>query len=167
MAWMTEMPNFDEARASARKALNLPMGMTSPLWIAFGAATTAGVAWWWMSRWARPLNIEALAVAPGPKAETEAAEIDAELQVADQIFHNVQEQFEAEVAQSLAPDDLTRLTGIGPKLAGALNARGVTTFAQLAAWTDDEAAAFDAELKLLGRVGRDAWIAQARRLASA
>ena len=63
----------------------------------------------------------------------------------------------------MAQDDLTRLTGIGPKLAIALAERGVTSFAQIAAWTDAEAAALDAEMKLMGRIARDAWIAQARR----
>ena len=62
-------------------------------------------------------------------------------------------------------DDLTQLSGVGPKLAAALNERGITTFVQLAAWTEENAAAFDAELSLKGRVARDAWIAQARRLA--
>jgi predicted flap endonuclease-1-like 5' DNA nuclease len=64
-------------------------------------------------------------------------------------------------------DDLTRLTGVGPKLAAALAARGILTFAQLADWTEEQAQAFDAELSLKGRVARDAWIAQARRLAGA
>ena len=86
MAWMTDMPNFDEARTNARRALNLPIGMASPLWLAFGAATTAGVAWWWMTRWARPLNIEAAAGAVEDKAEAVEAQIEVELQTADQIF---------------------------------------------------------------------------------
>ena len=64
----------------------------------------------------------------------------------------------------MSPDDLTTLVGIGPKLAAALAERGVTTYAHLAAWTTDQAEAFDAELSLKGRVARDAWVAQAKRL---
>ena len=64
------------------------------------------------------------------------------------------------------PDDLTRLVGIGPKVAAALTERGVTRYAHLAAWTAEDMAKFDADLKLLGRGTRDAWIAQAKRLAS-
>jgi predicted flap endonuclease-1-like 5' DNA nuclease len=72
---------------------------------------------------------------------------------------------DAELDAETAADDLTQLTGIGPKLAAALAARGIRTFAQLADWTEEQAEAFDAELSLKGRVARDAWIAQARRLA--
>ena len=61
------------------------------------------------------------------------------------------------------PDDLTRIVGIGPKLAASLAERGVTTFAQLAAWTDADLAEADAALSLKGRAVRDAWVAQARR----
>ncbi|GAA3922386.1 helix-hairpin-helix domain-containing protein [Actinoplanes auranticolor] len=39
-------------------------------------------------------------------------------------------------AEPTAPDDLTRIEGIGPKMAGALVAAGITTYAQLAA-TDE------------------------------
>ena len=39
-------------------------------------------------------------------------------------------------AETTAPDDLTRIEGIGPKMAGALVAAGITTYAQLAA-TDE------------------------------
>jgi predicted flap endonuclease-1-like 5' DNA nuclease len=68
-------------------------------------------------------------------------------------------------AESSPSDDLTRMTGVGPKLAGALAERGVTRFAQIAAWTADDLAAVDAALNLKGRAVREAWVAQARRLA--
>ena len=64
------------------------------------------------------------------------------------------------------PDDLTRMVGIGPKLAAALAERGVTTFSQIAAWTEQELADIDKALDLKGRGARDAWIAQARRFAA-
>jgi predicted flap endonuclease-1-like 5' DNA nuclease len=63
-------------------------------------------------------------------------------------------------------DDLTRLVGVGPRTARALIDRGVTRFAHLAAWTEDQMAAFDHELNLKGRSVRDAWQAQAKRLAT-
>ena len=69
-----------------------------------------------------------------------------------------------EVSKSLA-DDLTRLVGIGPKLAAGLGELGVTRFSQIAAWTPDELASFDQLLGLKGRADRDAWIAQAKRFA--
>ncbi len=66
------------------------------------------------------------------------------------------------VAEAEASDDLTLLVGIGPRTAAALAERGVTRFAHLAAWTDDQVAAFDAEMQLKGRSTRDAWRAQAQ-----
>ena len=64
-------------------------------------------------------------------------------------------------------DDLTKLTGIGPKLAGLLAERGVTRFADIASWTAEDVAAFDKDMKLMGRIDREAWIAQARRYSGA
>ena len=72
----------------------------------------------------------------------------------------------SETAQVMG-DDLTRLVGVGPKLAASLAELGVTTFGQIAAWTPDELAAFDQMLNLKGRAERDAWIAQAKRLTAA
>jgi predicted flap endonuclease-1-like 5' DNA nuclease len=71
---------------------------------------------------------------------------------------------EVETIQAAA-DDLTRLAGVGAKMAANLAERGVTTFAQIAAWTEDEVLVLDKEMKLMGRIGRDAWVAQAKLLA--
>jgi predicted flap endonuclease-1-like 5' DNA nuclease len=67
-------------------------------------------------------------------------------------------------AANAAADDLTQLVGIGPKLAASLAELGVTRFSQIAAWGDDELESFDKLLSLKGRAGRDAWVAQAKRL---
>jgi predicted flap endonuclease-1-like 5' DNA nuclease len=69
-------------------------------------------------------------------------------------------------AAEAAADDLTRLTGIGPRIAAALEAHGVTRFAQLAAWTPENLAAFDKTMKLKGRALHSDWIAQAARLSA-
>ncbi|HEY3799743.1 MAG TPA: hypothetical protein VGL58_15440 [Caulobacteraceae bacterium] len=63
------------------------------------------------------------------------------------------------------PDDLTVMTGIGPKLSEALAARGVTRFAQIAKWTEADLKDVDTALSLRGRAVREAWVAQAKRLA--
>jgi predicted flap endonuclease-1-like 5' DNA nuclease len=70
-----------------------------------------------------------------------------------------------ETAKSTA-DDLTLLVGIGPKLAASLADLGVTRFAEIAAWGPKDLADFDAKLSLKGRAERDAWVAQAKRLAN-
>lgn len=64
-------------------------------------------------------------------------------------------------------DDLTRIKGLGPKLAQQLHALGVTSFAQIAAWDDAEIDRIDAQLgRFQGRIRRDDWPAQARLLAA-
>jgi predicted flap endonuclease-1-like 5' DNA nuclease len=64
-------------------------------------------------------------------------------------------------------DDLTRLKGVGPKLADQLRAMGVTSFAQVAAWDDTEIDRVDAALgRFQGRIRRDDWPGQARLLAA-
>ena len=54
-----------------------------------------------------------------------------------------------------APDDLTVMSGIGPKLCAALAERGVTRFAQIAAWTSKDLAEMDVALSLKGRAVRE------------
>lgn len=66
-----------------------------------------------------------------------------------------------------ARDDLTRIKGIGPKLVALLGDLGVTTFAQIASWSDEDIQRVDAQLgRFSGRITRDQWIAQARLLAA-
>lgn len=64
-------------------------------------------------------------------------------------------------------DDLTRMKGVGPKLAHRLKELGIASFAQLSAMTPAEAEALDAQLgNFQGRIHRDRWIEQARFLAA-
>lgn len=64
-------------------------------------------------------------------------------------------------------DDLTRIKGLGPKIAALLGDMGVTRFADIAAWDDVEIERIDAQLgKFQGRIRRDAWVEQAKLLNS-
>ncbi|MCX7285899.1 MAG: hypothetical protein NTX28_17995 [Novosphingobium sp.] len=64
-------------------------------------------------------------------------------------------------------DDLGRIKGVGPKLKALLTSLGVTSYAQIAAWSDDDIARLDAQLgTFAGRAKRDNWVEQARLLAS-
>ncbi len=64
-------------------------------------------------------------------------------------------------------DDLTRLKGVGPKLAAQLGDMGIASFAQIAAWTDADIDRVDAQLgRFQGRIRRDGWVEQARLLAA-
>ncbi len=63
------------------------------------------------------------------------------------------------------PDDLTTIKGIGPKMAEALNAAGVSRFADIAGWSVQDVARMDGELGgLPGRITRDKWVDQAKAL---
>lgn len=186
----------------ANKALSLSLGMASPLWLAFAGAAMAGSAFWWMSRWTRPDNLEAMLELPttapalAANAAAQVAEVvepvaevveiaataaatavevvaDETMAVAEAVADIDPVVDAAPVAQAAvasvetAADDLTRLVGIGPKLAASLAEQGVTSFAQIAAWNADDLAKFDQALSLKGRAARDAWVAQARRIADA
>lgn len=58
-------------------------------------------------------------------------------------------------------DELTALKGVGPKLSAVLNALGVYTFAQIAAWTPDDIVWIEDKLDFRGRVTREKWVEQA------
>ncbi|MCX7341570.1 MAG: 30S ribosomal protein S2 [Hyphomicrobiales bacterium] len=75
--------------------------------------------------------------------------------------------FELLTAPRGAPDDLTRLLGVGPELVTKLNEAGLFHFWQFAAMSPADEAAVDAQLKLSGRIARDGWTAQARSLVDA
>ena len=63
------------------------------------------------------------------------------------------------------PDDLKLIVGVGPVLERMLHNLGVTTFRQIARWTERDVAEFDAKLpEFPGRIARDQWVTQARAL---
>ena len=181
MSWLTETQTPSGLRDLALKSLTLPLGLANPLWLAFGAAASAGATWWLMTSWTRPVNLEAMALSRAPDflAIDEAPEVVTEtLAVAPVAIEPEPEEPLLEVTPTLevssvaddiplADDDLTQLVGVGPRSAAALAERGVTRFAHLADWTAEQMAAFDADLKLKGRSFRDAWLDQARRLSAA
>ncbi|SIQ55039.1 NADH-quinone oxidoreductase subunit E [Rhizobium sp. RU33A] len=62
-------------------------------------------------------------------------------------------------------DDLKKIDGIGPKVEQVLKGRGITRLKDLAEMDEKALVALDKELGLDGRVLRDDWAGQARRLA--
>ena len=62
-------------------------------------------------------------------------------------------------------DDLKMISGVGPKLEVILNELGFWHFDQIAKWTKAEVSWVDDRLKFKGRIERDKWIAQAKKLA--
>ncbi|WP_386682043.1 50S ribosomal protein L21 [Loktanella sp. R86503] len=67
-------------------------------------------------------------------------------------------------AATAGADDLKQLSGVGPALEKKLHAEGITTFAQIAAWSDAEAEEFGEKLNFKGRIQREGWIEQAKEL---
>jgi NADH-quinone oxidoreductase subunit E len=65
------------------------------------------------------------------------------------------------------PDDLQRISGIGPKLQQTLNGLGIWHFHQIAALAPAEAAWLNDRIGFKGRIEREGWQAQASRLAKA
>jgi NADH-quinone oxidoreductase subunit E len=63
------------------------------------------------------------------------------------------------------PDNLQRISGIGPKNEKILHGLGFFHFDQIAAWSADEIAWVDDHLKFNGRIQREEWVDQAKLLA--
>ena len=146
------------------------------------ARAASSVALWWTDKWMQTPALYgawAKAVAPATaeiipinrdvavETVTAAAEVaetvaEAPAAIAEPALSVVETAVEELVPE---PEDLTLLVGIGPKLAIALAARGVTRFSQIAAWTEADLAEIDKALDLKGRAVRDAWVAQAKRFA--
>lgn len=68
------------------------------------------------------------------------------------------------MARPHLPDDLKAISGVGPKLEKVLNDLGIWTYGQVAAWSDEQIAWLDEHLGFPGRIGRDDWIGQAKKL---
>jgi predicted flap endonuclease-1-like 5' DNA nuclease len=202
MALLTEFARMGPFGERAEKSLRTPLGAASPLWFAYGAAASAGIAYWWLTHWTRALNVEAftgflapamkaplatpvkapvapLTIVPAPAlpetpapapvalvAPTEAAPVEAA--PAPMLAPEPEPEPAAAPAAAAAAlaDDLTRMSGIGRKLSMALAERGITRFAQIAAWTAADLTEIDKALSLKGRPTREAWVAQAKRLAT-
>jgi len=73
-----------ELKFDPKSAIYVPLGAASPFWFLYAGAASAGVAYWWLSRWREATNLEALfaktpavlelEAAPAAEPEVEAAE---------------------------------------------------------------------------------------------
>ncbi len=111
MAWLNELPGMGAAEDRAAKAMSFPVGLASPLWLAFGAAASAGVAFWLATRWTRPANLEAMLSPPRRALEppvvielTPEPEPEAALEVAIEVAPEPVLEAVAEIAPEPTPE---------------------------------------------------------------
>jgi len=67
-------------------------------------------------------------------------------------------------ADALDASNLSLISGIGPTIEKKLRAAGITSWNDIAAWSEADVAKWDEELKLRGRATREEWVEQAKEL---
>ncbi len=67
-------------------------------------------------------------------------------------------------APAIDASNLSLISGVGPAMEKKMRAAGITSWNDIAAWTDADIAKWDAELKLGGRATREEWVEQAKEL---
>ncbi len=111
-------------------------------------------------------SVSATAVAavtyPAPKAQAQAAKAQAAKTTPAKATEA--KPAAAKADNAAAGGDLKKLAGVGPALEKKLIAAGVTSLAQVAAWTEADVSKIDEELSFKGRIDREGWIAQAKDL---
>jgi predicted flap endonuclease-1-like 5' DNA nuclease len=117
--------------------------------------------WFRMLKGADPLGANPLSVP--------AVDIPSESPTAAPTEEAAVEAVEAalEAPPTRADDDLRAISGVGPVLAEKLRAEGITSYQQVASWSDDDVARIESTIipaRFAGRIARDGWIAQAKKL---
>lgn len=64
------------------------------------------------------------------------------------------------------PDDLQRISGVGPKIEKQLHDLGIYHFDQIAEWREENIAWMNDKLRFKGRIQRENWIEQAGKLSA-
>jgi len=82
----------------------------------------------------------------------------------DETVESAPSAAEPETGTPVPHNDLLVIRGLGPKAAAALREGGVTSFEQIAAWTDEDVAQWDGQLNARGRITRNDWVGQAKAL---
>jgi F-type H+-transporting ATPase subunit gamma len=99
-----------------------------------------------------PLDVPVASGAPATAPAAAPAPVQAAVAVLD------------DAPAELPADDLEDIVGIGPVINRKLREIGVTTFAQIAAWTPAEVERIGDQLDFPGRIERENWVEQARTM---
>jgi len=94
----------------------------------------------------------------------ELATADSKLKNCRIACDNLVQQNAAATDKNTEKDDLTLISGVGPKLQEKLHKEGITRFEQIAVWKAADIEEFDEKLSFKGRITRDEWIKQAKVL---
>ncbi len=70
----------------------------------------------------------------------------------------------APAAGAMDTSNLSLISGIGPTIEKKLRAAGIQNWEQIASWSAEDVAKWDAELALRGRATREEWVEQAKEL---
>lgn len=110
----------------------------------------------------------AAAEKPAKKAAPKAApkKAEAEAPAADAADEGTRPANLLTEARGGQPDDLKKISGVGPKLEGVLHSIGVFHFDQIQTWGPAEISYMDDQLSFKGRIERDNWIEQATAFAA-
>lgn len=172
--WMTDGNPADAGKAAERAIVDAAAIAVLPATVMATAAMTAtagslAMMFGWQAVMLRATET-ALATSSGKstsKVATQALAVPVSMPVADNKPADdtsvAVRPYGLEAPRGNA-DDLKRIAGIGPKLEIVLNDLGIYHFDQIAAWSTGEVDWVDDYLKFKGRIARDGWIAQARRL---
>jgi large subunit ribosomal protein L19 len=80
----------------------------------------------------------------------------------DQRFDDVVDAAPVAAKVELAPDDVSHIAGIGPKVKDQLTAEGITSIKQIAEMDDAALFALDEKLGLKGKTKKEKWVKQAQ-----
>jgi large subunit ribosomal protein L21 len=70
----------------------------------------------------------------------------------------------AKAGEALDASNLSLISGIGPTIEKKLRAAGIQSWNDIAGWSAEDVAKWDAELALRGRATREEWVEQAKEL---
>lgn len=144
---------IDATSGAAAPAAGL---MTTP-----GTATTSGSA----DTPATAVPAEASPKEPAPQPETAEAKKPAATAKRAPVAKDGTPDNLLDAARESGADDLKQIKGVGPKLESTLNEIGIYHFDQLAELRKKEREWLDDRLKFKGRIDRDDWVGQAKKLA--
>lgn len=100
-----------------------------------------------------------------PEMKKGAASVAAVSAASETVKPKAEKKAKAETkSEGLDASNLSLISGVGPTIEKKLRAAGITSWSDIAAWSEADVAKWDEELKLRGRATREEWVAQAKDL---